>query len=184
MAVFTPVCLSHPQPTVTFSSQPFSFPQLCAGPWFPRNFLWFSLSMVLCQHFSQAGCPKCPWQHPTPLVSTPRIETLSSASLSPTPRPCLQCFRHLACQLFPEPSLTSCIALLWPVLQPERQPMRTFPPYPEEVLRAPPDTQPASRYDLTPGPVARCCSMHKALATSVSFPPPFRNTWKITSTAS
>lgn len=149
-----------------FSPKAFSLPLLCAGPppWtlVPRK---LSLPGSLCPSYCANISARLDAQmslatpHPTCLRSQDRDPFFGqpsshSRALSPG-------FQALACQPFPESSLTSSVALLWPTLQPERQPMRTFPPYPEEVLRAPPDTQPASRYDPTPGPRAKCVAHTK-----------------------
>lgn len=175
-------CLSQPQPT----TYPKLFPPALCWTLVPRELSLLVLSVHRTVPTFQPGwMPKMSLAtpHPTCLHSQDRERPFLLPVFLPL-QGRLQCFRDLACQLFSEPSLISSIASLWLILQPERPPMRTFPPYPEEVLRAPPDTQPASRYDQTPGPIARCGVCTRICLTSASFPTPFRNTWKITSTAS
>lgn len=65
-------------------------------------------------------------------------------------------FQAPSLRLSPEPHPIPSTALLLPILQPERQPTERCPLYPEQVLRAPPDMQPANRCDQTPGPLQGC----------------------------
>lgn len=87
-APVTAFCLPHPQATTIFFPQLLSSPT--SGPWVPsfdpghqETFpVQLTLSMVLGQHPSWAGCPKCPWQPPEPFsASLLRVGGIPSAGL-------------------------------------------------------------------------------------------------------
>lgn len=95
-------------PSPHHSLLPVSLPDLnlsspSSGHWAPFSDLGnqetfpaqLSLSMVLCQYLSWAGCPKCPWQPPPFLVSILSVGGLppdytSSFAL----RPYILCFKN------------------------------------------------------------------------------------------
>lgn len=198
--------MSRPQPPLLLSvcliprPQPF-LPQLLSSPnsghWacssdpgyqetFPAQ---LSLSMVLGQYLSRAGCPKYTLGSLPPFsVSILRVRGIPSASPSPPPRPHLQCFRNLGTHplilLLTLPHHFHSFAVASsPAQEANNRQMPSLP-------RASPEGSARHASSKQVGPDTRSSGKVfgcKWFWSHLSLPfsrPYFRNTWRITSTAS